>query len=136
MNYLLDTCVISELTSKYPEKKVVEWIDAISDERLYLSVITVGEIQRGIVKLPESRQRQELESWLKESLFLRFHDRILPLSIEVMLSWGTLTGHGRTLPAIDSMIAAVAIHYDLCLATRNVKDFVGIELKLWNPWAT
>ena len=134
MNYLLDTCVISELTSKHPEQKVVEWIDQVSDERLFLSVITVGEIQRGIAKLPESRRRQELERWLKESLFLRFHDRILPLTMEVMLSWGTLTAQGRTRPAIDSMIAAVALHYDLCLVTRNVKDFDGIDVKLWNPW--
>ena len=134
MNYLLDTCVISELTSKHPEQKVVEWIDQVSDERLFLSVITVGEIQPGIAKLPESRRRQELERWLKESLFLRFHDRILPLTMEVMLSWGTLTAQGRTRPAIDSMIAAVALHYDLCLVTRNVKDFDGIDVKLWNPW--
>ena len=75
MNYLLDTCLISELTSKQPNDKVVDWSDSVDDTRLFLSVITVGEIQRGIVKLPESRRRTELEEWLDMSLLARFQDR-------------------------------------------------------------
>lgn len=134
MNYLLDTCVISELTSKYPEPGLVKWIDATNDETLYLSVITVGEIQRGIAKLPESPRKEALERWLHEELFLRFRDRILPLTAETMLVWGSLTAQGRTLPALDSMIAALALQHDLCVVTRNVKDFDGTGIKLWNPW--
>jgi tRNA(fMet)-specific endonuclease VapC len=134
MNYLLDTCVISEFTSTQPEPKVIEWMDAVNDETLFLSAITIGEIQRGIAKLPDSPRREELEKWLHEDLFLRFSGRILPLTAQVMLTWGKLTAQGRTLPAVDSMIAALAFHHDLCLVTRNVKDFNGTGVTLFNPW--
>ena len=134
MNYLLDTCVISEFTSKQPEPQVIEWMDAVNDETLFLSAITIGEIQRGIAKLPDSPRREKLEKWLHEDLFLRFNGRILPLTAQVMLTWGKLTAQGRTLPAVDSMIAALALHHNLCLVTRNVKDFDGTGVTLFNPW--
>lgn len=136
MNYLLDTCVISELRAKTPSQRVVTWIDEIGDERLYLSVITIGEIQRGIAKLPASNRRNALDQWLQTELLVRFQNRILPLTVEVMLTWGKLTTQGRTLPAVDAFIAAIAIHHDLHLVTRNVKDFDGTPVKLLNPWLT
>lgn len=136
MNYLLDTCVISELTSKQPDVRVVEWIDSVNDERLFLSVITIGEIQRGVSKLPNSRRKHQLEDWLQSELLIRFRDRILPLTLEVMLTWGKLTARGRTLPAVDSLIAALAVHYDMYLVTRNVKDFSGTPADIFNPWET
>lgn len=134
MNYLLDTCMISELTSNQPNQKVVAWIDNEDDARLYLSVITIGEIQRGIMRLPESRRRTELDEWLREGLLVRFNGRILPLTVDIMLTWGNLTAAGRTLPAVDSMIAAIAICHNLTLVTRNVKDFDGTDVKILNPW--
>lgn len=134
MNYLLDTCVISELVAKEPDPQVVNRVDQIDDKHLYLSVITIGEIQRGIAKLPESHRKHRLEEWLQEDLLRRFQGRILPLSLDVMLTWGRLTAQGRTLPAIDSLIAATALHHQLCLVTRNVKDFDGTGVQLLNPW--
>jgi len=136
MNYLLDTCVISELRAKKPNRQVIEWLDTIDDAHLFLSVLTIGEIQRGIAKLPDSSRRKALEVWLQEDLFVRFQDRILPLTVETMLVWGNLIAQSRTLPAMDSMIAALALHHDLCLVTRNVRDFNDTNVKILNPWVS
>ena len=139
MSYLLDTCVISELVSKQPNKQVITWIDGVDDQLVYLSVITIGEIKRGIEKLPESRRKNRLDNWLNEDLLLRFDDRVLGIDLPVMLTWGTLVARleslGRSLPAIDSLIAAIALHHDLQLVTRNEKDFAGAELIIVNPWS-
>ena len=139
MNYLLDTWVISELVARQPEPKVVNWIDAIEDERIYLSVITIGEIKRGIEKLPESSRRQALADWLGSDLLLRFRGRILAVDTAVMLRWGELVakmeGAGRPLPAMDSLIAALALSHNLHLVTRNEKDFQGTGMVVVNPWA-
>jgi tRNA(fMet)-specific endonuclease VapC len=140
MNYLLDTCAISELVARQPEPKVINWIDAIEDERIYLSVITIGEIKRGIEKLPESAHRQTLVDWLGSDLLLRFQGRILAVDTAVMLRWGELVakmeGTGRPLPAMDSLIAALALTHNLHLVTRNEKDFKGTGVIVVNPWVT
>jgi len=134
MNYLLDTCVISEFTTKQPDQKVIEWIDSVDDSRLFLSALTIGEIQHGIAKLPESRKRRDLEKWLNDELLVRFDGRILPLTVDVFLTWGNLVAKTRPLPAMDSMIVALALHHDACLVTRNVKDFDGTDVEIVNPW--
>lgn len=138
MRYLLDTCVISELVKKTPEPKVVSWIDAVPEENLLLSAITIGEIRKGIEKVRERKRKADLERWLGEELLVRFRGQILPLDEEVMLTWGGMLGRlearGRTLPAIDSLIAALARHHRLTLVTRNVKDFEGCGVELLNPW--
>ena len=92
MNYLLDTNVISELISKQPDKRVVDWLDRLDPNTVYLSVITIGEIRRGIEKLPPSKRRDRVKEWLEGDLLLRFQGRILPITTEVMLVWGELTG--------------------------------------------
>ncbi|MGB5058193.1 MAG: type II toxin-antitoxin system VapC family toxin, partial [Candidatus Promineifilaceae bacterium] len=106
MRYLLDTCVISELVSKKPETAVIDWIDGIDDEYFYLSVITIGEIKKGIEKLPDSERKELLASWLEEDLLSRFQGRILSFETAVMLTWGSLTAkleqEGKKLAAIDS----------------------------------
>ncbi len=139
MNYLLDTCVISELVARQPEPKVINWLDMLENERVYLSVITIGEIKRGIEKLPESARRQMLADWLGSDLLLRFQGRILAVDTAVMLRWGELVakmeGMGRPLPAIDSLIAALALTHNLHLVTRNEKDFQGTGVIVVNPWA-
>ena len=138
MNYLLDTCVISELVAKRPQPKVVTWIDSIDDESLYLSVITVGEIVRGVEKLADSRRKQLLRIWLETELPPRFAGRFLNIDGRVMHIWGRLVAHleqrGRTLPVMDSLIAAIAISANLHLVTRNENDFADTGVSIVNPW--
>ena len=140
MRYLLDTCVISELIRKRPDPAVVAWVDALDEEETYLSVITLGEIRRGIAKLPQSHRRTQLTQWLEEDLLARFHGRIAGIDEEVMWTWGELVARlereGRKLPAMDSLIAAIALTGDFTLATRNVQDFAGTGVKIVNPWTT
>jgi toxin FitB len=139
MRYLLDTCVISELSAKQPNSKVIAWIDQLAEERLWLSVITLGEIKRGIERLPDSQKKRDLDRWLAEDLLPRFKDRIFAIDSDVMLAWGEMTARlektGRTLPAIDSLVAAIALHHQIHLATRNEKDFLDTGVQICNPWA-
>ncbi|MEI9478340.1 MAG: type II toxin-antitoxin system VapC family toxin [Deltaproteobacteria bacterium] len=138
MNYLLDTNVTSELISKQPNKKVVEWIDRLDPNMIYLSVITIGELRKGIEKLPPSKRRDTVKEWLEGDLLLRFQGRILEITIEVILIWGELTGRlekqGRPITAIDSLIAATALGGNCHLVTRNEHDFQRVGVAIINPW--
>jgi len=138
VKYLLDTCVISELIAKKPNPRVVNWIDRVDDQLISLSVIIIGEVKRGIEKLPESDRKEKLNNWLSDELLIRFDQRILGIDLPVMLKWGELAaeleGKGRSLPAIDSLIAAIALTYELRLVTRNEKDFAGTGVAIVNPW--
>jgi tRNA(fMet)-specific endonuclease VapC len=138
MNYLLDTCVISELASKAPDPNVVAWIDSVPADRVYLSVITVGEIRKGIEKLQDSRRKEALRSWLKEELLVRFQDRLVVLDLGALLAWGDLTAslarQGTPMPAMDSLLAATALHHDFVFVTRNEADFLRAGINLFNPW--
>ncbi len=135
---LLDTCVISELVAKQPDEKVIEWIDNIEQENIYLSVITIGEIYKGIEKLPESKRKDSLQQWLNDELLIRFGGKILAIDTHVMLVWGELTGRleieGKKMPAMDSLIAAIAIHNNCSLVTRNEDNFKYAGLTIVNPW--
>lgn len=139
MKYLLDTCVISELITKQPNPKVIDWLDAQLPENLYLSVITIGEISKGISKLTSSQRKKSLDIWLNQALPSRFLGRILGIDIKTMLLWGELVGklekQGRPLPIIDSLIAAITLQNSLALVTRNEKDFAGTEIVIVNPWS-
>ena len=138
MKYLLDTNVISELVARKPNAQVVEWIDALDPSSVYLSVITIGELSKGIEKLTESPRKDKLRAWLSDDLLVRFDGRVLPLDVEVMLTWGLLIAQlertGRSLPAIDSLIAALAIHHHCSLVTRNQGDFKDTGVTIVNPW--
>jgi predicted nucleic acid-binding protein len=138
MKYLLDTCVISEIVSKQPNPKVVEFVDSLDPDDVYLSVITIGEIAKGIEKLPKSKRKQELHAWLTEDLLVRFDGKIIPLGTDVLLKWGILNARlesvGKMLPAMDSLIAATAVVHDLILITRNVNDFENTGIEIVNPW--
>jgi predicted nucleic acid-binding protein len=138
MSYLLDTCVISELVSSTPEAKVIQWVDSIDEDRLFLSVITIGEIKKGVEKLANSTRKSALSEWLEDELLVRFGERLLPIDIEVVLVWGKLIAglekQGRPMPAIDSLIAATALKGGLNLVTRNDGDFAHCGVALLNPW--
>jgi tRNA(fMet)-specific endonuclease VapC len=138
MKYLLDTCVISELVAKHPNPQVVDFVDALDSDGVYLSVITIGEIAKGVEKLPKSKRKQDLHSWLKEDLLVRFRGRIIPLDTEALMQWGVLVARlestGITLPAIDSLIAATTLTHKLTLVTRNVDDFSSTGIEIVNPW--
>jgi tRNA(fMet)-specific endonuclease VapC len=139
MKALFDTCVISELVAKQPNPKVVGFVDSLDPEDVYLSAITIGEIVKGIEKLPASRRKADLHAWLKEDLLVRFDGKIIALDKDVLMEWGTLTARlesaGKPMPVIDSLIAASARAHQMTLVTRNVDDFEGADVEIVNPWA-
>ena len=138
MNYLLDTCVLSEFTRRKPEQKVVHWVDSIDEDKLFLSVITIGEIQHGIVRLPESHRKNDLLVWLNNELIKRFDQRIIPVDTPTMLLWGNLIAKmestGQPMAVMDSLIIATALQNNLIVATRNVSDFLPCGVQVINPW--
>jgi toxin FitB len=138
VNYILDTNVISEAISKLPNDRVMNWMRSVNPKRLYLSVVTIGEIKKGIEKLPESRRKENIKSWFENDLFTQFDEQILEIDISTILLWGELVGKleqsGRKLPAFDSLIAATAKYHNYTLVTRNEKDFVGIDIEIFNPF--
>ena len=136
--YLLDTNVVSELTKLQPEAKVVSWFHATSEELLYLSVLTIGEIRKGIDSLPRSNKRALLESWLANDLVLRFAGRILEVNLDIAERWGLISAQakiaGTPLAVIDGLMAATALHHNLTFVTRNTKDVQLAGIHTLNPW--
>ena len=139
MKYLLDTCVILELVAKRPDPRVTAWIDSIDSETAFLSAITLGEIRKGIEKLPDSDRKSTLQAWLRDELSIMFSGRVLPIDTPVAIRWGELTGalesRGKKMAAIDSLIAATALHHHCRLVTRNEDDFKHSGIALLNPWS-
>ena len=138
MRYLLDTNVISELVARQPDPAVLTWMEGLDQTAVYLSVITIGEIHRGMERLPESAKRDRLRAWLTNDLLVRFGDRIVPIDAGVMMAWGSIIARlireGRPLSAMDSLIAAQAIHHGYILVTRNEADFRDTGVQVVNPW--
>lgn len=138
MNYLLDTCVISELITKRPSEKVINWLDSQIEDRLFLSAITIGEIVKGIEKQANSQGKETLTAWLENDLLERFKGRLVGLDAMMLIVWGKVTAQlelrGKKIPAIDALIAATAIQGDFVLVTRNVGDFTDTGVRILNPW--
>ena len=138
MSFLLDTCVLSELVRTDPSPTVATWVREADEEALFLSVITIGELEKGIAKLPASAKRTRLEGWLRKDLAERFGPRILPIDVSVAARWGVLTGEserrGHPLPVIDSLLAATSLRHDLIVVTRNTRDFERCGARCINPW--
>lgn len=140
MNYLLDTCVISELVGAKPNRRVITWIDSQDEATLFLSALTLGELAKGVARLPQSKKREKLQAWLTSDIAQRFDGRILPVDGGAAMAWGELLGRteqaGIKLPVMDSLIAATARHYGMAVVTRNVKDMERCEVTVLNPWET
>ncbi len=138
MRYLLDTCVLSELTRKRPLKRVSEWLAQQDDLSLFLSVITFGELQKGIGKLPDSTKRRELQSWVDYDLRRRFEGRVLAIDHETAVRWGEISAtaeeDGRRIPVLDGLLVATALVSGLTVVTRNTRHMEHSAAKLFNPW--
>jgi predicted nucleic acid-binding protein len=136
LSYLLDTNVLSELRRKTPDAGVVEWFSRRPASTLYLSVLTLGELRKGIEGVAEAERRMALTDWLETDLPGFFAGRILPIDVQVADRWGRLVAAaGRPLPAIDSLLGATAAQHGLSMVTRNARDFADLGLDVINPWA-
>lgn len=136
--FLLDTNVISELVKRKPEPRVTTWVASVDENLLYLSVLTLGEIRKGVALVQDASRRVELEAWLDSELSLRFAHRILPIDRAVADRWGRITASASmaksSLPVIDGLLAATALDRDLTLVTRNTEDVAVTGARIFNPW--
>jgi toxin FitB len=137
MKYLLDTCAISEMNKLSPDSAVDAWFKSVNEEDLHISVLTLGEVEKGIHKLTEGKKKQALAAWVEE-LAVQFGERTLPVNQAVAIRWGILQAEtekkGRSLPAINSLIAATALVHSLTVVTRNNPDMEATGVPLFNPW--
>jgi toxin FitB len=135
LSYLIDTNVLSELRRRDPDANVVRWIADRPATTLYLSVLTVGELRKGVEGLPEGDRKRRLLDWLEVELPAYFAGRILPVDAIVADRWGRLLAQaGRPVSAIDSLLAATALTHGLTLITRNLRDFQHPDLTVLDPW--
>lgn len=134
--YLLDTNIVSEPTRPNPNSGVLAWLASKEARLLHISVLTLGEIYRGIAKLPQGAKRDRLGLWLTSLVERETELRILPIMTLTALAWGRLSAFApRTLPDVDLLIAATASRYDLTVVTRNERDFAGAGVRVENPWS-
>jgi len=135
VSYLLDTNVLSELVRTKPAPAVLKWFDGVPDESLYISVLTIGEIRKGVESMADTARKEKLRVWLEHALPDWFEQRMLVVDDGVAERWGRLLAEiSRPAPAIDSLLAATALQHDLRMVTRNVKDFEFPSLDIINPW--
>jgi toxin FitB len=138
VKFLLDTSVVSEIVKPVPQPGVLEWLAQCDEDSLFLSVLTVGEIEKGIAKLADSRRRARLTNWVRKDLVGRFGTRLLLVDLAVAVRWGSATGEserrGQPLPVIDSLIAATCLVHGLIVATRNRVDFERCGVECFDPW--
>ena len=135
MSYLLDTNIVSETIRRRPNRTVISWLDEIPGEALFVSVLTLGEIRKGIESIGNKKRQEKLRVWLEHELPAWFEGRILTVDLPVADLWGRLLAETRRpLPVIDSLLAATALRYDLRLVTRNSEDFTYPGLTVVNPW--
>jgi predicted nucleic acid-binding protein len=136
VSYLLDTNVLSELVRPKPSQAVLAWFADVPDESLYISALTIGEIRKGVEGVPNTKRKEKLRLWLEHELPEWFGKRVLNIDVDVAERWGRLQAQvKRPMPAIDSLLAATALHHELRMVTRNEKDFDYQGLEVLNPWA-
>jgi hypothetical protein len=135
MSYLLDTNILSETVRRAPNKSVLSWLDRIPGEALFVSVLTLGEIRKGIEAITDKKRREKLRLWLEHELPVWFEGRVLPVDLAVADRWGRILAEvGRPVPTIGSLLAATALHHELRLVTRNATDFEYPGLEVINPF--
>lgn len=138
MRFLLDTNVLSKAARSRPDPGLAQWLDSQSTLDLCISVLTLGEIRKGVLLLADGRKRDRLHQWLRAELTRQFTDRLLPVDEGVALSWGRLAaegrGEGRRLPVIDGLLLATADRFDLTFVTRNERDCADRGVPVLNPW--
>jgi toxin FitB len=136
--FLLDTNIVSELVRPRPDARVAQWLDSTDEELLFLSVLTLGEIRKGITTLPDPARKTRLEAWLSGNLLARFEGRILPIDHAIADRWGQISGslaaQGSPLAVIDGLLAATALHHNLTLVTRNTRDVARTRVEVFDPW--
>lgn len=137
--FLLDTNVISELMKPRPSRRVIAWVESTAEPLMYLSVITIGEVRKGIDLLGDGDPRRAaLQSWLDRDVRIRFAGRLLAFDDGVAERWGQLEAFAKkrrlTLPTIDAQLAATALHHGLTLVTRNTADIAPTGVPLFDPW--
>jgi predicted nucleic acid-binding protein len=136
--YLLDTNCISELVRIEPDAQVMAWMRAADERLLHLSVLTLGEIRKGVTLLAAGRRRTRLEQWLDLELPAQFAKRLLPVNAAIAEVWGAMAGEaqlqGIAMATTDGLIAATAKHHELTIVTRNIRDFKMYGMPVLNPW--
>ncbi len=131
--FLVDTNVLSEFSRKGPpDQRVKNWLEAAAPGSLYVSILTLAEIRRGIELLPPSKRRDQLEQWLETELLESFDPaNVLPVTRAIGDRWAALSARaqekGIQPSVIDGLVAATALEHDLAVVTRNVKDFAGLR---------
>ena len=138
VSFVLDTCVLSELLRPRPELAVVGWVRSQPEDFLYLSALTLGELEKGVVKVQNEARRQKLRHWIDHDLARRFAGRILDVDSGVASLWGKLQGRselaGKKMPVLDGLIAATALHHGFSVVTRNVRDMRASGVDVVDPW--
>ena len=134
MSFLIDTCALSELVKPRPSHRVCDWFDAAPPDALFVSVLTLGEIRKGIERLDDGRRRRQIVVWLETELPDWFESRVLPVDTGIADEWGRLMARPGNIPAVDGLIAATALQRRLTVVTRNEVDFAATGVDLLNPW--
>ena len=141
MNYLLDTCVLSECARRKPNPRLKAWLrNAARSGDFYVSAITIGEIEEGIESLADDDPRKpRLSEWFESEILEAYRNRILDFDRETALAWGRIKGTtnrtGLVRPDLDAQIAATASVHGLTVATRNVDDMEHTGVEVVNPFA-
>jgi predicted nucleic acid-binding protein len=137
VNFLLDTNVVSEWVKPRPDPGVIRWTESVDEDRVFLSVISFGELRYGAERMAAGARRRRLEEWLQDELPLRFEGRVLPVDNNVADAWGKTVSRsealGRPIGVMDAFLSATAETHRLTLVTRNVSDFPLLKALL-NPW--
>ena len=139
MRYLLDTCLLSELVKPRPDPSVIAWVSQQNESQLFLSVLTLGELRKGVERLKDGRKRVRLAQWLEGELKPRFAGRLLAVDEDVAEQWGIVSAQasarGLALPVMDGLISATALVHGLAVVTRNVSDIQASGAQVFNPWS-